>query len=190
MLAQHIIRTRIIFVCWPHTNSYIMAVKYYEFVCLPHTNSYGREILWIHIICFQCYEFNTTNSYVTNQKKLAIEKTYEFVWNSVCIRKKKTPKYKKRDSSLSPGMRESVNLLPKYFRHQPKKGDGTIFYRKITKKTIWKKRSYESAFSQPLLGRVHRLVSWSHKIIKSYLSRPKKSRKYATPSTGTKVKIT
>ncbi len=37
-------------------------------------------------------------------------------------------------------------------------------------------------------GRVHRLVSWNHKIIKSYLSCPKNSRKYATPTTGTKVK--
>jgi hypothetical protein len=54
---------------------------------------------------------------------------------------------------LSPGMRESVNLLPKYFRHQTKKGDSTIFFAKITKKNICKKRSYESipyAFSQPL----------------------------------------
>jgi hypothetical protein len=49
---------------------------------------------------------------------------------------RKKTKYKKRDSSLSPGMQKSVNLLPKYFRHQPKKGDGTIFFAKITKKTI------------------------------------------------------
>jgi hypothetical protein len=35
---------------------------------------YGREILQIRM-----YEFNTMNLYVTNQKKLAIEKTYEFV---------------------------------------------------------------------------------------------------------------
>jgi hypothetical protein len=32
-------------------------------------------------------------------------------------------------------MRESVNLLPKYFRHRPKKGDGTFFYIEVTKKT-------------------------------------------------------
>ncbi len=37
---------------------------------------------------------------------------------------------------MSPGMWESVNLLPKYFRHQPKKGDGMIFFAKITKKII------------------------------------------------------
>ncbi len=46
---------------------------------------------------------------------------------------------KKRESPLSPGMRESVNLLPKYFRHRPKKGDRTIFYIKITKKTSEKR---------------------------------------------------
>jgi hypothetical protein len=49
---------------------------------------------------------------------------------------RKKSKFKKRDFPLSPGMRESVNLLPKYFTHQPKKGDGTIFFAKITKKTI------------------------------------------------------
>ncbi len=51
-------------------------------------------------------------------------------------------------------MQESVNLLPKYFRHRPKKGDRTKFLYKDNKKTIWKKRSYESicrAFSQPLI---------------------------------------
>ncbi len=40
-------------------------------------------------VSFQLYEFNTTNWYVTNQNKLAIEKTYEFVWNSACIQKEK-----------------------------------------------------------------------------------------------------
>ncbi len=62
---------------------------------------------------------------------------------------------KKRESPLSPGMRESVNLLPKYFRHRPQKGDRTKFLYKDNQKTIWKKRSYESicsAFSQPLSG--------------------------------------
>ncbi len=48
--------------------------------------------------------------------------------------RKKKSQYKKRDPPLSPGIRESVNLLPKYFRHQPKKGDGTIFFAKIIKK--------------------------------------------------------
>ena len=48
-----------------------MAVKYYKFVC------------------FQLYEFNTTNSYVTNQKKIAIEKTV------LAYRKKKTLSIKK-----------------------------------------------------------------------------------------------
>jgi hypothetical protein len=47
---------------------------------------------------------------------------------------RKKLQYKKRDSPLSPGMRESVNLLPKYFRHQPKKGDRMKFLYKITKK--------------------------------------------------------
>jgi hypothetical protein len=41
---------------------------------------------------------------------------------------------KKRDSPLSPGMRESVNLLPKYFRHQPQKGDRMKFLYKDNKK--------------------------------------------------------
>ena len=127
MLAQHIIQTCIIFVCWPHTNSYIMAAKYYKFVCLPHTNSY-MAMKYYEFVCFQLYKFNTTNLYVTNQEKLAIEKTYKFVWNSVCIKKEKNSKYWKRDSPLSPGMRESVNLLPKYFRQQHKKGDGTFFH--------------------------------------------------------------
>jgi hypothetical protein len=88
MSAQHIIRTGIIFVCWPHTNSYIMAANYYEFVCLPRTNSY-MAVKYYDFVCFQLYEFNTTNSYVTNQKKIAIEKTYEFVLNSACIQKEK-----------------------------------------------------------------------------------------------------
>jgi hypothetical protein len=35
---------------------------------------------------------------------------------------------------LSPGMWESVHLLQKYFRHQPKKVDCTIFYIKKTQK--------------------------------------------------------
>jgi hypothetical protein len=38
----------------PHTNLY-MAVKYYEFVC------------------FQLYEFNTTNLYMTNQERKNIQ---------------------------------------------------------------------------------------------------------------------
>ncbi len=46
---------------------------------------------------------------------------------------------KKRESPLSPGMRESVNLLPKYFRHQPKKGDCTKFVYKDNKKTSEKR---------------------------------------------------
>ncbi len=71
MSAQHIIQTRIIFVCWPHTNSYIMAAKYYKFVCLPHTNSY-MAMKYYKFVCFQRSEFNTTNSYMTNQNKLAI----------------------------------------------------------------------------------------------------------------------
>ncbi len=88
-----------------------MAVKYYEFVY------------------FQLHEFNTTNSYVTNQKKIAIEKTYEFViCMKQCLHTERKNLSKKRDSPLSPAMQESVNLLPKYFRHQPKKGDGTIFF--------------------------------------------------------------
>jgi hypothetical protein len=67
---------------------------------------------------------------------------------------RKKLKDKKRESPLSPGMRESVNLLPKYFRHRPKKGDRTKFLYKDNKKNIQKKRSYEfvrRAFSQPLI---------------------------------------
>ncbi len=45
----------------------------------------------------------------------------------------------KRESLLSPGMRESVNLLPKYFRHQPTKGDRTKFLYKDNKKTSEKR---------------------------------------------------
>ncbi len=66
---------------------------------------------------------------------------------------RKKLKYEKRDSPLSPYMRKSVNLLPKYFRHQPKKGHCAKNLYKDNQKTIWKKRSYESircAFSQPL----------------------------------------
>ncbi len=59
-------------------NSYIMAAKYYKFVGLPHTDSY-MAVKYYEFVCFQLYEFNTTNAYVTNQNKLAIEKTYEFV---------------------------------------------------------------------------------------------------------------
>jgi hypothetical protein len=55
-----------------------MAVKYYEFVCLPHTNLY-MAVKYYEFVCFQLYKFTTTNSYVTNQKKLAIEKTYKFI---------------------------------------------------------------------------------------------------------------
>ncbi len=55
-----------------------MAAKYYEFVCLPHTNSY-MAVKYYKFVCFQLYEFNNTNSYMTNQKKIAKEKTYEFV---------------------------------------------------------------------------------------------------------------
>jgi hypothetical protein len=43
---------------------------------------------------------------------------------------------KKRESPLSPGMQESVNVLPKYFRHQPKKGDRMKFLYKDNQKTI------------------------------------------------------
>ena len=49
---------------------------------------------------------------------------------------RKKSKYKKRDFSLSPGMQESVNLLPKYFRHQPKKGDRMNFLYKDNQKII------------------------------------------------------
>jgi hypothetical protein len=42
----------------------------------------------------------------------------------------------KKESPLSPGMQESVNLLPKYFRHQPKKGDHTKFLYKDNQKNI------------------------------------------------------
>jgi hypothetical protein len=83
-----------------------MAMKYYQFVC------------------FQKYEFNTTNSYVTNQKKLAIKKHMNSYETAFAYRERKKLE-KNRGSPLSPGMRESVNLLPKYFVHQPKKGDGT-----------------------------------------------------------------
>ncbi len=41
-----------------------------------------------------------------------------------------------RESPLSPGMQESVNLLPKYFRHQPKKGDRMKFLYEDNKQTI------------------------------------------------------
>ncbi len=60
---------------------------------------------------------------------------------------------KKRDSPLSPGMQESVNLLPKYFRHQPQKGDRTKILYKDNQKNHLKKeilKSICSAFSQPL----------------------------------------
>jgi hypothetical protein len=63
-----------------------MAVKYYEFVC------------------FQLYKFNTTNLYVTNQKKLAIEKNTNSYETAFAYRKKKTLIIK-RGSPLSPGMR-------------------------------------------------------------------------------------
>jgi hypothetical protein len=39
-----------------------------------------------------------------------------------------------------------------------------------------------------VLGRVHRLVFWKHKNIKTYLSCPNIPEKYSTPSTGTKCK--
>jgi hypothetical protein len=39
-----------------------------------------------------------------------------------------------------------------------------------------------------VLGRVHRLIFWKYKNIKTYLSRPKIPEKYSTPSTGTKCK--
>ncbi len=98
-----------------------MAVKYYKFVC------------------FQLYEFNTTNLYVTNQKKLAIEKNIRIRMKQHLHTERKNSKYKKRGSLLSPGMRESVNLLQKYFRHQPKKVDCTIFLYKDNPKKHLKK---------------------------------------------------
>jgi hypothetical protein len=57
-------------------NLYIMAKKYYEFVCLPHTNSY-MAVKYYEFVCFQLYKFNTTNSYVTYQEKLTIEKNIQ-----------------------------------------------------------------------------------------------------------------
>jgi hypothetical protein len=54
-----------------------MAVKYYEFVC------------------FQLYEFNTMNLYVTNQKKLAIEKHTNSYETEFAYRKKKKRSIKK-----------------------------------------------------------------------------------------------
>jgi hypothetical protein len=57
------------------------------------TRGYGRENT-TNLYVFK-YKFNTTNSYVTNQNKLAIEKTYEFVRNSICIQKEKKSMYKK-----------------------------------------------------------------------------------------------
>jgi hypothetical protein len=95
MSAQHIMRTRIILVCWPHKNSYIMAAKYYEFICLPHTNSY-MAVKYYEFVCFQLYKFNTTNSYVTNQKKLAIEKNTNSYETALAYRKKKTTSIKTR----------------------------------------------------------------------------------------------
>ncbi len=53
-----------------------MAAKYYEFVYLPHTNSY-MAVKYYEFVCFQLYEFNTMNSYVTNQEQSAIEKNIQ-----------------------------------------------------------------------------------------------------------------
>ncbi len=72
-----------------------MAAKYYEFICLPHTNSY-MAVKYYEFVCFQLYKFNTTNSYVTNQKKLAIEKNTNSYETALAYRKKKTTSIKTR----------------------------------------------------------------------------------------------
>ncbi len=87
-----------------------MAMKYYKFVC------------------FQLYEFNTTNSYVTNQKKLAIEKTYEFVWNSACIQKEKISKYKKKGLPLEPRYAGICTFTNKIFQTPTKKSGVYEFF--------------------------------------------------------------
>jgi hypothetical protein len=57
-------------------------------------------------------------------KKLAIEKNIRIrMKRHLHTERKKLKDEKKKKSPLSPGMRESVNLLPKYFRHRPHKGD-------------------------------------------------------------------
>jgi hypothetical protein len=56
-------------------------------------------------------------------------------------------------------MQEYVNLLPKYFRHQPKKGDGTIFFAKITKKTA-EKRDHSNPFAVHIVNPFLRRFSY------------------------------
>ena len=96
-------------------------------------------MLWYELVLwyeFISYEFtHNVNSYHTN--------SYESAFGG---QKWKTAKSKKRDSPLSPGMRESVRLVPKNFRHHPK------MYQK-SQNTIWNWRWYNfirSAYSQPL----------------------------------------
>ncbi len=93
---------------------------------------------------------------MTNQK-ISNRKNIQICMKQHLHTQRKKLKDKKRESPLSPGMRESVNLLPKYFWHRPQMGYRTNFLYKDNKKNIWKKRSYESicrAFSQPLLVKV------------------------------------
>ncbi len=73
------------------------------------------------------------------KKKISDRKNIQIHMKQHLHTERKKSKYKKRDFPMSPGMRESVNLLPKYFGHQPKRGMVRIFFAKITKKTSEKR---------------------------------------------------
>ncbi len=49
-------------------------------------------------------------------------------------------------------MQESVNLLPTYFRHQPKKGDDTKFYKQRQQKKPSEKRDPTNPFAVHLVN--------------------------------------
>ena len=105
-----------------------MSLKWYEFVSrfdtnLYYTNSHNTNsyhdlirirMIQIHTIRIRIMFWYEFVSYKFTQ--------YEFV--SICVWRTKLKKtsVQKRDPSLSPGMRESVHLLPKHFRHHPNYG--------------------------------------------------------------------
>jgi hypothetical protein len=80
-----------------------MAVKYYKFGC------------------FQLYEFNTMNSYVTNQKKLAIEKHTNSYETAFAYRKKKNLSTKK-GLPLEPRYAGIYKFTTKIFQTPTQKG--------------------------------------------------------------------
>jgi hypothetical protein len=127
------------------TDSYVGSTFYTNSYCLLTTYKliyYGREILRIRILpcTTRIWPCNTTNSYVFNYtnsilqtrmwltKKISDKKNIQTHMKQHLHTEWKNSKYKKRGSPLSPGMRKSVHLPRKYFRHQPKKVDCRNFF--------------------------------------------------------------